>query len=170
MRSKTWALAALGLAAVALVIACARDEESDDVVSRERPVVPLDSGRVVVRSGAGPAELSVEIAETDEQRRIGLMERAEVPDGEGMLFTWDVDQKAEAGFWMFRTRVPLDVAFIDAAGSIVAIRRMQPCASKYAQGCPLYTAGAPFRWALEVGAGWFERHGVAAGDRVELSR
>ncbi|MGH7680222.1 MAG: DUF192 domain-containing protein [Gemmatimonadaceae bacterium] len=123
--------------------------------------------RVVTASGT-TTTLRVELAQTPEQRTMGLMERESLPDSAGMLFLYDRDQPDSAGFWMFRTRIPLDIAFIDSAGRIVAIRQMAPCPATIISGCPSYEPGAPYRAALEVNAGVLSRHGIGPGARVEL--
>ena len=110
--------------------------------------------------------LHAEIAESDEQRSFGLMERTSLPEDAGMLFVYDEPQPGGAGFWMFHTLIPLDIAFIDADGRIVAILRMEPCESPYPQWCPSYAPGVAYRSALEVNAGYFAKRGIRIGDRV----
>jgi uncharacterized protein len=110
--------------------------------------------------------LSVEIAETLEQQRIGLMERRSLPADEGMLFVYTEPQPGTASFFMFRTRIPLDIAFVDASGRLVAIRQMEPCTSPVAAWCERYGPGVPYIAALEVNSGYFEARGVEVGDRV----
>jgi len=99
---------------------------------------------------------------------MGLMERRRLADSAGMLFVYDSTQPPDAGFWMYRTRIPLDIAFLDSAGVIRAIRSMTPCPATVAQGCPTYTPDVPYRYALEVNAGFFARHGIAVGHSLQL--
>ena len=104
-----------------------------------------------------------------EQPTLGLMERRHLPDTSGMLFLYEATQPDSSAYWMYGTLIPFDIAYIDSAGTIRSIRRMEPCRTMLAQGCPTYPAGAPFRAALEVNAGYFERHGAQIGDRVLLA-
>lgn len=113
--------------------------------------------------------LTLELAVSDEQKTMGLMERRRLADNAGMLFVYDSTQPPDAGFWMYRTRVPLDIAFFDSAGVIRAVRAMTPCPTTIAQGCPTYTPGVPYRYALEVNAGFFARHGITIGHSLVLS-
>jgi uncharacterized protein len=138
--------------------------------SRQSPIVPLDTGTVVIETAQDTLRISVEIAETPAQKQVGLMERTAVPDHEGMIFLYDEPQPGDAPFYMFRTRIPLDIAFIDADGRIISVLRMEPCTSPVADWCDRYAPGVPYSGALEVGAGYFERHGVRAGDRILLIR
>ena len=47
---------------------------------------------------------------------------------------------------------------------------MAPCQSPYPESCPIYEPGVSYRTALEVNQGWFERHGIGPGARVEIDR
>ena len=69
---------------------------------------------------------------------------------------------------MFRTRIPLDIAFTDSLGVIRTIRQMAPCTARLAAGCPSYEPGIPYRAALEVNAGYFSTHRIGLGSRVLL--
>jgi uncharacterized membrane protein (UPF0127 family) len=100
----------------------------------------------------------VEIAATEASRRTGLMFREQLPANGGMLFLWP--DTARRGMWMKNTRIPLDVAFINDDQVIVNIETMAPHTTR------LHTSTQPVRWALEVNAGWFARHGVVPGQRI----
>jgi uncharacterized membrane protein (UPF0127 family) len=80
-----------------------------------------------------------------------------------MAFLWD--EPVRARFWMKDTRIPLQIAFWDARGRIVAILDMVPCRT---EPCPTYRPDRPFLGAAEANAGWFTEHGVAVGDTVSL--
>lgn len=128
--------------------------------------VAFDTARVSVIGGGDTSRLLVEVARTSEQRGFGLMVRPELDPGSGMIFLYDSIQPDSAGFWMWRTRMPLDIAYMDSTGQIVSIRQMAPCESPYASDCPEYNPGVPYRSALEVNRGWFEEQGFGVGDRV----
>lgn len=133
--------------------------------------IPFDTARVTVVSGADSFPLVVEVAESDEERQFGLSRRPSLDPGSGMIFVFDSLRTPDQGFWMWRTVIPLDIAFVDSAGVIGSIVSMEPCAdAMYAQACPTYPAGVPYLQALEVNQGWFEEHGVEVGDRVVVER
>src|SRR5690606_16092122 len=81
-----------------------------------------DAGRPVARvwiaSAADTVPVRVEIARTEREQREGLRGRAHLPDGEGMLFLFEEEHPPTTEFWMYRTRVPLSVALLDAGGTI----------------------------------------------------
>jgi uncharacterized protein len=112
------------------------------------------------------APLAVEVAETQAQRNRGLMQRESLAKDAGMLFLFDGPMAKGVGFYMYRTLIPLDVAFADTDGRIVSIMTMTPCPHEDPRRCKVYRPGRAFVSALEVNAGFFERHGVKKGDRL----
>ena len=146
---------------------CAGDSREDDAAPP--PSLRFDTTVVRIVTRADTIRLAVELAVSTEQKTTGLMERRHLPDSAGMLFVYDSLQPPDAGFWMYRTRIPLDIAFIDASGRIRAIKQMAPCEAPLAEGCPSYPPGVPYQYALEVNAGFFARRGVAVGDSVGVA-
>jgi hypothetical protein len=159
-------------AAFALVIliglgAC--NSEPKDDPNAYAHILPFDTATVRVASAKDTTRLTLELAESDEQKTLGLMERRSLAPNAGMLFLYSATQPATSAFWMFRTRIPLDIAYIDSAGIIRSIVNMQPCQSELAQGCPTYPSGYAYRAALEVNSGFFSQRGIRVGDRVFLA-
>jgi uncharacterized membrane protein (UPF0127 family) len=159
--------AAAALAASLLAAACGGGD-GRTVDSAPASALQYDTARVRITTPTDTIPLTVELARTDEQKQLGLMERRTLGERAGMLFVYDTEQSDSSGFWMYRTRIPLDIAFIDSTGTIRSIRTMQPCTSDLAGACPSYIAGARYRAALEVNAGFFERHRVQVGHLVVL--
>jgi uncharacterized membrane protein (UPF0127 family) len=112
----------------------------------------------IERENAPPVELTVEIAQTDEERALGLMFRKKLPDGEGMLFVFDRDQ--QLSFWMKNTIIPLSIAYITSDGRIHEIKDMVP------NDINSVTSSRSVRYALEVPQGWFDRVNVRPGALV----
>lgn len=142
-------------------LTAAGPESGPDVQPETIETVPL-----VIHGEQGPQRLEVEVARTIPQRSRGLMERDQLAERAGMLFLYDRPQSSRNGFWMYRTRIPLDIAFIDEAGRIAEIHRMEPCTASRPGECPVTRPAVPYRAALEVNAGAFETMGVVAGDCV----
>ena len=116
---------------------------------------PQTSGSIIVQA---------ELALTAEQRATGLMMRESLTENSGMLFVYP--HTGQRSFWMFRTLIPLDIAFVSSKGEILDIQQMQPCASYWSQRCPSYPAAQPFLYALEVNLGKFAEWGISEGDWV----
>jgi uncharacterized protein len=155
----------VGVAFASSAIACGTKENGEGDAA---PVLAFNSARMRVIANSDTLRLLAELATRPEQRTLGLMERRHLADTAGMLFTYPDEQTDSAGFWMFRTRLPLDIAFMDSNGVIRAIKHMVPCTADIVQGCPSYPPGVPYRAALEMSAGYFERHKVALGARLML--
>ena len=153
------------LCLVLVVLGCGSRERSE---ADSSPVLPFASAPLYLIAGADTVRLWAELAKSADQQRLGLMERRHLADTAGMIFLYPSDQPASDGFWMFRTRIPLDIAFIDSLGTIRAIQHMVPCPTDLAQGCPSYAPGVPYRSALEVNAGYYARHGLDIGSRIRL--
>jgi uncharacterized protein len=145
----------IAVVGVLAVVSCATDEPTVGSA-------PITSA--VIHTDAGPVRLTVEAADTPDERERGLMERTSLGDGEGMVFLFDGPTDGE--FWMKDTLIPLSIAFWDEAGRIVGIRDMDPCT---ADPCPTYGVADPYVGALEVNQGFFGAHGVVTGDRIEIS-
>jgi hypothetical protein len=141
--------------------------ESDEADTA--PVMAFNSARLRLVAGSDTIPIVAELAERKEQRTLGLMERRHLPDTAGMLFIYDSTQAASPGFWMYRTRIPLDIAFVDSLGVIRSIKHMVPCPATLMEGCPSYPADAPFRAALEVNPGYFARHKLDIGSTIVLA-
>ena len=150
-----------------LAIGCdSRESVADDFEF----AVQFTGGTVRIETAADTFTLGVEIAETESQRRMGLMRRTSLAPDSGMIFLFQQEQAPENVFWMYNTLIPLSIAYMDAEGTIGSIRDMEPCASPYPQYCPNYEARVPYWSALEVNRGYFEQHGIGIGDRVVLER
>ena len=126
---------------------------------------PFERATVVIETKQGPVRVSVEVAESDDQRALGLMLRESLPPDAGMVFLYD--EETTGGFWMKNTLIPLSIAFFDGSGKIVRILDMEPCRE---DPCTVYEPGVPYRGALEVNRGFFRRAGVEVGDRVRVER
>lgn len=157
------------LVLAALAAACNRAPDPGDQVGFD-PVVDFDSGTVRIEADSDTFDLTVDIAETNEQLAYGMMERASLPEDAGIIFLYPQTQGPEGTFYMFRVLIPLDIAFIDEEGGIVAVKGMEPCGSTNPDVCRRYQAGVPYMSALEVNRHFFERNGIGIGDRVVLQR
>ena len=147
-------------AAIALLLTLAACGGSPD----PEPSPGTASPTLTIVTDDGDVTLDVEVADDDEERQVGLMNREELAPIDGMVFVWE--EEVRTGFWMKDTLIPLSIAFWDERGRIIEIADMQPC---HADECPSYGPGVPFVGALEVYLGFFEAPGVSVGDRVTIA-
>ncbi len=117
-----------------------------------------------------PANVSLraEVADTDQARQKGLMYRTRLGENEGMIFYFD-DEGYHA-FYMFNTRIPLSVIFLNKSLQIVDIQEMAPCAEQNPADCPVYAPKAPCLYAIEVNQQFPGKYGIKTGDRVQIGK
>ena len=109
------------------------------------------------------ASFRVEVADTAEKRRWGLMYRTELGEDEGMLFVFPNEE--DQSFWMKNTPLSLDIIFMDRRRRVVGIvRDTVPFSTRSV------SVGVPSRYALEVRAGVARRYGIAVGDLARFDR
>jgi uncharacterized membrane protein (UPF0127 family) len=142
----------------------------DQTETEITPVIQFDSGAVSIATASDTVRMRLEIADSDSERGYGLMDRSVLDPNSGMLFLYDAPQDAASGFYMFRTRVPLDIAFIDSVGVIRNIMAMTPCERDQPEFCTTYIPGIRYIAALEVNQGFFEKRGVRPGAQVSWTR
>lgn len=112
----------------------------------------------------------VEIADSSQERKIGLMYRLSLSLGrtgtlDGMLFIFD--SPGNYSFWMKNTYIPLDILWLDEAYKIVFIQKnTRPCKEfdKVQLNCPIYLSYVPAKYVLEVPAGWTDNYKYKTGD------
>ena len=72
----------------------------------------------------GDKKYKVEIADTPEKQKKGLMGRESLPEDQGMLFIYDEPQ--DLSYWMKNTLISLDIIFIDDDMEVVSVKQGQP--------------------------------------------
>lgn len=125
-------------------------------VSHALPTQPLS-----VQTPEQTLSLTVEVADSDAERRQGLMGRSSLGEDLGMLFVFE-DESLKS-FWMKDTMISLDILFINAAKEIIFIAQ-----NTTPQSLEGISSEEPCRYVLEVSAGYVAQHGVAVGDRVSF--
>ncbi|MEW5421054.1 DUF192 domain-containing protein [Amorphus sp. 3PC139-8] len=118
---------------------------------------------LVVVTDEGRYPFQVEIADDPMERAKGLMFRKEMAADHGMLF--DFSREQPVSFWMKNTPLSLDMIFVKADGTIVAIAEDTTPFSTDA-----VPSGAPVRFVLEVLAGTSDKLDIEPGDRIEHRR
>ncbi len=108
-------------------------------------------------------EVTVELAQNDDDRAHGLMYRPTLGDEEGMLFSWPYS--APRSFWMKNTCLALDMLFIDSKGFVVGILEQVPPWNESSR-----RVSCPAAHVLEVRAGFTRDHGITPGQHVTIIR
>ena len=139
------------------------------------------------------ASLKLEVADNDEARLTGLMNRKSIPENTGMIF--DFEKPDYYSMWMKNTYVPLDMIFMNNDGIVVSLAPdrepltedyINPCnlAYKYAEESHLHpddwdidgffdeceakysTPEKATRYVIEVPAGTIKKAGIEYGDKL----
>ena len=152
---------AAALLAITAVVACAMRASA---VPHGGPA-PV----VVAPSTSRAATVLADVVATLEARNRGLGGRAALPPDGGMLFVYDFDTPAPRTYWMKDCLIALDIAFIGPDRRILNVATLPAGAGLPEPQIARADSRGPASWVLETGAGWFARHGLGAGDEVDLS-
>ena len=93
-----------------------------------------------------PLSFTVKLAETEAQRRQGLMFTPYLPERHGMLFVFNTD--APRQFWMRNTQIPLDMLFFSSDGHLVNVVH-----SAVPFSLTTRNSAGPARYVLELNGG-----------------
>ena len=109
-------------------------------------------------------QISVEIADTEALRIVGLMYRKQLQDDQGMLFVHR--DQAIRRVWMKNTLIPLDILFLSSDGKILSmLRAVEPCRQ---DPCPIFDSSYQAQYMLEVNAGFIDIHKIKTGQKLLL--
>lgn len=114
---------------------------------------------LVLKTDSGEHRFHVELADTNEERALGLMYRRSLPEDGGMLFLYD--RPRPATMWMKNTLIPLDMIFIAADGTVHRIEsETEPFSTA------LISSEGDVLAVLEINAGQARKIGLKRGDKV----
>lgn len=116
----------------------------------------------------------LELAADPLTRYRGLSGRSQIGSNAGMLFVFPSD--APRSFVMRDCPVPIDIAFLDAEGRVVAVHSMQvesprepdESPSDYERRLIPYASGVGIRFAVETAGGRLADLGVRPGDKFRF--
>lgn len=116
---------------------------------------PLD----LVTADGKKITLQIEIADTDDEREQGLMNRDVLAPDAGMLFIFD--EVKTPYFWMRKTRIALDMVFVGADGLVKGVH-----ANAKPYDLTPISSSEPVLAVLEIGGGKAETLGISTGTKV----
>ncbi len=115
--------------------------------------------QVQLRGDWGQARFSIELADDAAERAEGLMNRASMPQSAGMLFVYP--EARDVGFWMKNTLIPLDMIFLDSAGTVARVH-----SNAIPGDLTPIMGGGDIKAVLEINGGLAQRLGIAPGTQV----
>lgn len=126
-----------------------------------------EESRIVIKNGEKNIEIKVEIADSDEERRVGLTNRTGLGQEEGLLFVFD-SKNIKPTFWMKDMKFPIDIIWIND-DKIAQITENVPTAPDTPDNkIPRYRPKEEVDHVLEIAAGGVKRNGIAVGDSIQL--
>ena len=116
----------------------------------------------------GNVKVNAEIADDEDERRIGLGGKESLSQNSGMLFVFP-DKSSGVSFWMKDMRFPIDIIWI-YGGSVIKIdKNVQPEAGVSDQELKHYRAETEINYVLEVNAGFSDKNNLKVGDTFLLT-
>lgn len=149
---------------------------------------PAPAGMVPAQSGLPTTPVRIlgetfnlEIAADDLTRFRGLSGRTEIPPDGGMIFVFPDHLQTVHSFVMRDCPVPIDIAYLDAAGRVLRTHAMVPdpprgpgegvpgqIVEAYEQRLTRYSSRYPARFAVELKGGTIARLGLKEGEQIQF--
>lgn len=141
------------------------EQSANNASGKESDTVAPEGNYVEIVVGANKAvKVNVELADSEEERKLGLSFKKYLGDYDGMLFAFP--SETSTPFWMKDMQIPIDMIFFDAQGFIVDMKEAQaPCTSTY---CPSISAAKSYLYVLEVNSGFIETNEINIGGSIVL--
>ena len=153
-----WFCVILGGCLFSVIAVSVSDEAARPVRAPDFAVIEI---AVQPEKERAPLFFTVKLAETEAQRRHGLMFTPYLPKQQGMLFVFETD--APRQFWMKNTQIPLDMLFFASDGRLVNIVH-----SAMPFSLTAHSSVGPARYVLELNGGVAAEIGVQTDARLVL--
>lgn len=111
-------------------------------------------------------DYSLEIADTEEERAQGLMNRENLEEDRGMLFVYD--DKDHRSFWMKNTTIPLDIIFMDSEFEVINIEQANPEPNTSDHELQRYRSEEPAQYVLEINQNQSSEIGLENEEKMSL--
>ena len=133
-------------------------QSSSQLIAQAPQNLPIEA-----KLNVGENLINLEVAQTPEQQRIGLMYRKSLAENRGMIFVFE--ELRPVSFWMKNVSISLDMIFL-ANGKVKAvISEVPPC---NVDPCPTYGPDAVVNQVIELKSGRAAELGIKEGDRLEI--
>ncbi|MDQ8195952.1 DUF192 domain-containing protein [Coraliomargarita sp. SDUM461004] len=138
---------------VLTLVACQPTQESPNATADSQTYFPIT---------IDGHELQLQLALNAAEQQKGLMHRDTLAEDHGMLFLFD--QPGQRAFWMRNTRIPLDIGYFDSNGTLLEVHKLFPY-----DETSVPSANATVLIAVETNRGWYQKHHVKPGARIDLT-
>ncbi len=114
-----------------------------------------------IAAESGPARFSAEIADTPDERALGMMWRTSMKDDDGMIFLFPSSRPLS--FWMKNTLISLDMVFIKGDKTVLGVVEDAMPRTESRRSVP-----GDSQFVLEVKGGTAKRLGIRSGQQVDF--
>ena len=123
--------------------------------------------QVVILTLPKGQQVTLEVANSPEERMLGLFFMKTLPEDQGMVFIFEDGEPLK--LWTRGYRFPIDLLWLDREFQVVSYEQeISPCEK---DPCPTYgPTDGKASYAIAIAAGQIRQQGLAKGDRLNLNR
>lgn len=126
---------------------------------QDRAIGKMREDRLTLVTAAGEHVIDIEIAESEQEKALGLMFRTSLAPKRGMLFPYATAH--EVTMWMKNTYISLDMVFIRGDG---IVHRIEVGTEPFSEA--VIASNGDVAAVLELKAGISQKIGLRPGDKV----
>jgi uncharacterized protein len=120
----------------------------------------LEKQSLTFVTSSGKHTITVEVADSEQERSAGLMFRRSLADDAGMIFLYPREEQIT--MWMKNTYLPLDMIFVRRDGTI---HRIEEHTEPFSES--VISSGGEVLAVVEMKAGSAKRLGLKPGDKID---
>ena len=109
-------------------------------------------------------DLILEVSDTSDERYLGLSNREDLAEDEGMLFVFE--EPGVYGFVMRNMNFPLDILWLNSNYEVIHI--VEDAQPEGPRPTKLYQPETPAQYVLEINAGLVADYDIQLGDQLKL--
>ncbi len=128
-------------------------------------VITLLLNRKTPQVSVNGETFKVEVADNDTEKQIGLSEKEDLKENEGMIFVFE--NPGMYSFWMKEMNFPIDIVYINGDKVTTVIPNAQPPVSENDE-LPIYQPESVSDRILEIKAGLASKHNIQKGSTVKI--
>ena len=117
-------------------------------------------------NGTKLLQITCELADTAEERAVGLMNRTEIGQYEGMIFYYEVPRPVS--FWMKNTLISLDIVFISPKFKVIKVSQADPEPGVPDDQLTRYPSDGEVMYVVEMNQGLAEDFDIVPGVGVTI--
>jgi uncharacterized membrane protein (UPF0127 family) len=142
-----------------------QSQKTENIVVKQSSIKFQKDGELTFQSAEGNfiSKIDIEIADNDDKRTKGLMDRLSMEENQGMIFLFPYERIQS--FWMKNTVLPLDMIFINRDNVIVTIMH-----DTVPFDTGQYSSAEPASIVVEVIAGYAALYNIKVGDKIVWRR